>query len=647
MNRDSVAVAGAIQSPLKRWASLLFAFLFITAVSSLATASGPLFAIEKNFCTGNPALITQPENCTTATQANAGDDVYYVLTVTNPWGQPPQTIDLTDPFPAGFAPTAGGLFCKDDTGASISFSPSTSPNGVAQVSLGIGQTIHCFIPGKFTTPGKKTNEVVGTSDSGLVLDDDVNTEIKPSNPLGADLSIDKTASPAALNVTSGSALLTYTITIKNNGPSAVDIADYFQLHDNLSMPAGGTPLGVEFVSASCASTVLTDCLKVGGIAMAGSNPYVTQSSGPTHFFDWGFANNKGHMEAQGVITLTITVRIKQLDGLNCVRTQQKNGVNNTAFFTLINKKGQAFSDSLSSNNTDTVFTPVTTGQNTVDPDCGMGPLSIKKEMVRPANPVAWGDTVGYNITIANNAAPKQSITINDRDLTDLLTEGVNTPPFTARHVQTTCLFYGVGVKPVPCKKFSANDQTPLGFTYYDQQQLAWDSGGDITLEYGEKVVIYTEFIYSDPDCDTVANGNNPIKNTAKIKYEAVPIGQKKGKTPIEQEATAITYMQNPPACDFRVTKTANLRAMTSGAIIFNSPVIYTVTYANNGIARKIGTIMDAVRITIPNYATSLPFTSTWSCGQTGGVSGATMTGSIDYGGLRNLHDQTRAGITSG
>jgi uncharacterized repeat protein (TIGR01451 family) len=629
---DAGAIIGATttRSPIKRWIMLFLSLLFITGMSSLATASGTIFAIEKKFCTGNPALISQPENCTTATQANIGDDVYYEITVTNPWGQPPQTIDLTDQFPTGFVPTTGGLFCKDDTGASVSFSPSTSSNGVAQVSLGIMQTIHCFIPGKYTGPGKKTNEAVGKSDSNVTMKSEVKTEIFTPSPLNADLVIDKTASPSALNVTTSPGFLTYTITITNNGPADVDIGDWFQLHDNLSMPAGGTPLGVEYVSANCVSTAQTDCLKASGPVMAGTNPYVTSESGPTHFFDWGFDKNNGHIAAHGVITLTITVRISQLSGLNCVRTQQTNGVNNTAFFTLTNPNGTAVADNIASNNTDTVFTPVTTGQK-VDPDCATGQLTIKKEMVRPTNPVEWGDTVGYTITIENKSTPKQVITIKNADLEDWLTEGVNTPPFTATHVQTTCLYYAAGKAGVPCNKFGVKDKTPLQFTYYDHSQSAWNSTNDITINPGDKVVIYTEFIYDSADCETVPNGQKPIRNTAKLKYEATLFGQPKTKKTYEQSSTATTLMQNLEPCDFRVTKTANPRAMISDQIQFNVPFQYTVTYSNNGIGRTIGTIMDAVRINKGNYATSLPFSTNWTCTEVGGVKGATMTGAVTTG----------------
>ncbi len=83
---ESGAVSNTVKiiAPLSRWLKLFLAAAMVMAMSSLATASTPIFAIEKNFCAGNPALITQPENCTTASQAVTGDDVYYVLTLTNP-----------------------------------------------------------------------------------------------------------------------------------------------------------------------------------------------------------------------------------------------------------------------------------------------------------------------------------------------------------------------------------------------------------------------------------------------------------------------------------------------------------------------------------------------------------------------------------
>ena len=153
--------------PLKRWIMLVFSFLFVAGISSLATASQPIFAIEKNFCAGVPSAsaMASPQSCTLATQVAQGDPVYYVISITSPWGQPQQVVDLTDQFPVGFVPTPGGLFCKDNLGNAVPFSPSTLP---MTVTLNMAQTVHCFIPGTYqdvsSTPnsddtGNKKNTV--------------------------------------------------------------------------------------------------------------------------------------------------------------------------------------------------------------------------------------------------------------------------------------------------------------------------------------------------------------------------------------------------------------------------------------------------------------------------------------------------------
>jgi hypothetical protein len=639
--------SGDSKSPIKRWAMLFLMFLFVAGISSLATASGQIFSISKNICTGVPSSMDDPQDCELATQVSMGTPVYYVITITSPWGQAQQQVDLIDDYKPEFSPTPGGLFCIDgDTGNAVSHIPSSQPNGIASVTLNMGQTIHCFVPGTFNAPGNSENTVTGKNNDKYDADADVETKVQSTTPLNADLSITKTADSSQLNVTGGSDTLTYTITITNNGPADVDVGDYFKLYDKLSLLPNGVPFNVDFAGATCTTTVAaantsdpqqTECLDPAGPNLYGSPPTLVGTTGQTNFFNWGFAPGAdGHINAGDSIVLTITVKISQLDGLDCVAALNADGLRNTAFFNLTNStNGTAYSEIDNLNNTASVDTAITTGQTNVVAGCGSSHLRLTKRRISPADPVAWGATVTYEITIENASVPNQPITINQKDLQDWVTQGINTPSFTATHLGTSCSTATISGG---CSSFNANsptvnDYTPLTFSYYGHTQKAWDSVDPITLNHGENIVLKTQFVYEKPDCSTVPNAKvRPIFNTAKITYMATPYGGKllPPSVTFTQDDTAMIQMEKVKPCDFTVTK--DVKNEGGAQLQFGVPFVYTVTYTNNGPDRDIGTIMDAVRIDIPGYASSLPFTSSFKCSSpTGGVSGFNSSGGYSSG----------------
>jgi Domain of unknown function (DUF5979) len=638
--------SGDAKSPFKRWAMLFLMFLFVAGISSLATASGQIFSISKNICAGVPSSMDDPQDCELATQVSMGTPVYYVITITSPWGQAQQQVDLIDDYKPEFSPTPGGFFCIDgDTGNPVSHMPSGQPNGIASVTLNMGQTIHCFVPGTFNAPGNSENTVTGKNNDKYDADADVETNVKNTTPLNADLSISKTADFSQLNVTGGPDTLTYTITIKNNGPADVDVGDYFKLYDKLSLLPNGVPFNVEFDSAICAVTVdpanindaqQTQCLDPAGPNLYGSSPTLVGTTGQTNFFNWGFAPGAdGHINAGDSIVLTITVKIWQLDGLDCVAALNADGLRNTAFFNLTNStNGTAYSEIGNLNNTDSVDTAITTGQTNVVAGCGSSHLRLTKKRISPADPVAWGANVTYEITIENASVPNQPITINQKDLQDWVTQGINTPSFTATHLGTTCSTATISGG---CSSFNANsptvnDYTSLTFSYYGHTQKAWDSVDPITLNHGENIVLKTQFVYEKPDCSTVPNAKiRPIFNTAKITYMATPYGGKllPPSVTFTQDDTAMIQMEKVKPCDFTVTK--KVKNPGGAQLQFGVPFDYYVTYTNNGPDRDIGTIMDAVRIDIPGYASSLPFTSSFTCSSSTGVGNFNSSGGYSSG----------------
>ena len=641
---------GDAKSPRSRWIMLLLSFLFVAGFSSLATASGQIFSISKNICVGVPSAMDNPADCQLATQVSMGTPVYYVITITSPWGQAQQQVDLIDDYKPEFSPSPNGLYCIDgDTGAIVSHTPSSQPNGVASVTLNMGQTIHCFVPGTFSAPGKSENTVSGVNKDGFDANDDVETDVLKTTPLNADLSITKTADASQIDVTSGAGTLTYTITLTNNGPADVEVGDYFKLYDTLSLLPNGVPFNVTYGSATCGTIVApinipdptqTECLDSAGPNLYGSSPILVGTAGQTNFFNWGFASGaSGHINAGDSIVLTITVEISQLDGLNCVAALNADGLRNTAFFNLTNSaNGTAYSEINNLNNTASVDTSITTGQTNVLPDCGKGHLRLTKKRISPADPVAWGAKVEYEITIENASVPNQPITIKKKDLQDWVTQGINTPKFTAFHAGTACVSATItgGCASFNGNAPTVNDMTPLVFNYYGHSQKAWDSVDDITLNHGENIVLATVFVYDKPDCETVPNAKiRPIFNTAKISYEATPYGGKlmPPSVTFSQEDTAMVDMEPVKPCDFKVTK--RVKNQGGAQLQFGVPFTYTVTYTNNGPDRDIGTIMDAVRIDIPGYATSLPFSSAFKCTTSTGVNGFNSSGGYSSGFAAN------------
>jgi hypothetical protein len=625
-------------------AVILFAVISMWLMPGFAQSTQPVFALAKNICIGNFAQIIasgsgqNPASCPLATNVAADTDAYYVITITNPIGQPQQQVNLIDALPQGFTQN-GAIVCRDDatpTPNIIALNPGTGASTIGSISLAPGATVHCFIQGKFSNPtqssGSTRLNTVNASNGGATpfnMTASVSTNVLTTTPLLADLSVTKTSS-GPINVSSGSALITYTIVIKNNGIVDADVANYFKLNDNLSLPPNGVPLNVEYVGSSCTSTANTNCLSGAGPNLSGGSPLFVGPYGATNFFDWGFDSSKGGMiKNGGVITLTVVIKVSQVPGIGCTQTLNGNGLNNQAFFTLAGASG-AFSELNASNNTSSVTTGVSTGQTTVDPNCGKGHMRIKKTQVSPPPSaiVPWGTPVTYEITIENLSIPKQDITVASGDLQDLITQGMNTPPFRRRHVQTSCMS---STDPKLCGIFNPGITADPNHSYkfYGESKRAWVTSKGFTLASGASVTFQTQFAYEDPECDTVPNAQpKPIINTAKLRYLATAYGSSKNfpqSTPFDIEASAITQMAPRPVCEFLVTKKLTKQAPR---IQFGVPFSYEITYNNLGAQRTVGTLLDAVRLTIPNYASKLPYTATWNCTQSGGITPITANGTI-------------------
>ncbi|MEL7490967.1 MAG: DUF5979 domain-containing protein [Pseudomonadota bacterium] len=573
--------------------------------------------------------------------APSGVIVSYVFTITNPWGEPLQTIALTDPLPPGFQ-TSGPLRCETAGGAPTPTIPlpTTSPY-LAQVHLNIGETLVCVLTGSFSSTGAKSNRVVAQNSAGYLIDAKVNTDITPSAPLGSDLAVKKTASVSSIDVSSGAATLTYDIIVQNNGPGDVFVGDHFKLQDRLSLLPNSVPLKVEFVSANCISSnpTTTHCLDPNDITLFSSSYTLVGTAGASPFFEWPFTNNLGNIAAGEALTVSITVRVEQFKELACIVAPGANGIRNTAFFTLIAANGDAQTEANPSNNTASVATSVVTGQEDISEVCGRGHLKVEKEQIVP-NPAArlpWNNAASYLITIENQSVPAQDITIAAGDLDDWVTDGINTPPFTRVFSYATCTF---STDPTVCPALNGNFLPDPDFTYsfYGQMARGWETGASVTLRHGERIEIKTEFAYNEPDCETVpAAPQKPIINTVRVRYQATAFGAPSTSAPpqtFSQVDDAVTLMEDQKPCRFKVTKQPlNVPAGRDLFIEFGVPFAYEVTFTNNDAPRTIGTVMDAIRLQIPNYATSVNYDAQYQCSDNGGVSGYRPSGNTPpFGG---------------
>ena len=599
------------------------------------------FSIEKNICLGNPNQIPDAANCDLAPIVPSNTDVYYVFTLTNPWGEPAQYVDLQDNLPSGFNPS-GALSCQSTDGTNLSVS-SGAGNSVGIVPLAIGETVQCILAGQFTSSGAKSNTVHASNGSDYSLSSTVNTTVAGSTPSGMDLSVSKSSSPSSVNVSSGPQTITYTVKIKNNSSAIdADLGDYFKLHDKLALLSNSVPFRAEFVSASCTSTPGTDCLDNVPTVNHGNPDILVGTAAPSNFLTFEFpTGSNGHIEPGGEITLTITVRVRWLPGLSCVRSQNGNGIRNIAFFTLFNDQGSALSEDNSGNNTGKADTSIQTGVTNVDPDCALGQIKLIKRQEDPdvSSEVSWGDTVTYAIVIKNVSLPAQTISFNAGDISDWVTEGINTPPFTREHVSTVC----ASGAPAACAAFNAGLQADpdFNYSYYTQSDRGWayNNPASIALAHGESLSIETKFIYKNPDCETVpAASIKPIINTARLRYKATQFGAFSATDPqmtFSQSASETTLMKDQDPCKFKVIKETTNNHPNDQVLFFGTPVKYRVTFESQEPGRHIGTLLDRVRISHPDYADGLNFISTWNCTDNGRVNDYEASGGPINGTIRH------------
>jgi hypothetical protein len=346
---------------------------------------------------------------------------------------------------------------------------------------------------------------------------------------------------------------------------------------------------------------------------------------PLAFAKWQFPSAlpdaAGYIPSLGTITLTYQIQVRRHPLLLCAKGGEM--LLNEVFFGLTRMNGVTITENDELNNTSaSPDVPVNTGQQN-DPECALpdlvGPIQIVKQQVSPSSGsiVPWSTSVKYRVTVTNSDPSPIIVRLRDRVM-----PWAGTPPFSATVQYWSCVLSPACTSP--------NATTPpVNLFSYFQQQTAWDKTNlTVPGKVGNvdgRVVLNIVLRFTPNSCDSFANGNNIIRNIGRVNYDYVPPGSPPNTPPTSfmAEAFVNTKMAQHPLCDLRVKKTV----FPATTVEFGSQIDYKVTYRNGGTTPvSVGTLIDAVRIVQPNYATSLPFAYRYSCGVFSGfITGAVPT----------------------
>jgi len=159
-------------------------------------------------------------------------------------------------------------------------------------------------------------------------------------------------------------------------------------------------------------------------------------------------------------------------------------------------------------------------------------------------------------------------------------------------------------------------------SYFAPTPTVWDKTNITVPGSGGTVQVDITLKYAYTSCATLTAGTaggQIIRNIARIDYTY-------NSTAYSTQAFVDTKMKVVPPCRLEVTK----NVLDTDKVEFGVPLQYTVKYHNaETFPVTVGTLIDAVRIVQPNYATQLPFTYQYNCTVTSapvtGASGAVPT----------------------
>lgn len=558
----------------------------------------------------------------TATPATAiaGQPLVYTLKLTNNGPSPilaTDVINVTDNLPPGFNPTSyvaqngtytssdgnwAGLTLASGASSNLTITGTVSPTAIAALSN----------TATVSTPAGITDPVPGNNTSTI------------STPMSRvlDLGVTKTSNPTT--VIAGQTL-TYTITLTNNGPSALLAADIVNVTDNL--PAGFTPttyiaangtytsstgnwtgltlasgqsttLSIAGTASPSASAILTNTVTVtpptGTTDPTPGNNTATTPTTVTRQIDFSLTKTASPKPAVAGQTLTYTLTLKN------------NGVSSLLASDIVN-----VTDNLPAGFTATSYIPATgtytsasgnwtgltlaNGQSTTLTIAGT--LSAATPAGNLTNTATVTSPTGItDPTLGNNTATDVTAVTRIIDL-GIAKTALPNPAVTGNTLTYTITLTNNGPSTlVAADVIQVIDNLPAGFTaatYTPASGIYTSANGNwtgLTLANGQATTLTITGALA-------ANATGSLNNTATV---TVPAGIT-DPTPGNNIATITTPVSR--VIDLTVTKTAAPKPAVAGQAL-----TYTITLTNSGPGTLLATDVVKVTETLPAGFTATTYT---------------------------------------
>jgi uncharacterized repeat protein (TIGR01451 family) len=614
---------------MSKFVARLLSFAILLAGLLIAGGADPAraqVAVSKDLCfpSSSGPTVCVIANGSVLPVVPPSTAVSYQINLSSPTAT---SVDLAETFAPGFVPQS--------TTCGPSMPAIASQMFFGPINLLPNQPVTCTITGYFNylpATANNANNLVTVYPAGnhagaaLVVSNPVNAVVGSPSTIPSDVSVSKTATVTSSG--NGTATVHYKITVTNHGPNDV----YgLQLQDRVTVPTTSIPLTVtyqgngachQWVTSTMSGTPVagtSDCF--GAVPSTIHSPVFVPSTSPVDFVQWSYpALSTGVLKNGNSMVIEFDAVIAVPVGMACQLVVGGNSLINEAHigFNIPGATTTTF-ESAFNNNTSSVPVPIAFNA-AINPNCGKPALNFTKKL-SPGQPATFdwtvNNTVSYDITLQNTSnQPLTNIQLLDtvHSLGDFVSGGIGTPAFEAD-------LFGISCTPAAGCANSTGPGPPQQVTGYLNPH--WMAGTNIpSLAAGATVVFQLKINYSNPDCDSYPDIKlKPVNNFARAKYSDPTLG---GNAITLQTDPAIALFEPPKPCNFQVTK-----KVTGGAqkIVFGTPVNYTVTYQNlSGQQATIGTMIDALRIAQPTYASPLNVHYNYTCSATAGVTGFTIVG---------------------
>ncbi|MFE1573710.1 DUF5979 domain-containing protein, partial [Comamonas odontotermitis] len=475
--------------------------------------------------------------------AYGGDNFTYTLTMNNNGPNSADGATFVDTLPAGL--TNVGATCAASNGAACPGSltvSNTSVSGSIPILPDLGKVV-VTITGRFPISGLSslTNKATITPPTGIT-DPDTSSNTSVVNTAMSyvvDLEVNKTQST---NTFTPGVPITYTMTLKNNGPAAADGANIW---DDLYLDQGNAFVNFSAVFGGCTASG-------GAVCPANSNFPSSSSAGYVNLF----STNVPQLPSGGALTVIYTVTPTIVAAQTC-NSGKPNISNNFSV-----RVPSGVTDS--GNGYYSVNIPTTTA-----PPCPDADLEVSK--TQSSDIFTPGVPVTYVMTLTNHGpGAADGASIND-----------DTYLGTGDYIKlsstfVSCTAAGGAVCPVNTQFQSGSGN---GYVHnFDTTVPTVPAGGTLTIVY-----TMTPTVVGTQTCDS---GASNIYNT----FNANPPSGINDPGPGQNWDTVVITTPNAPACpqaDLSVTKTQSSSVYTPGAT-----VTYTMKVTNNGPSAANGATLD-------------------------------------------------------